>query len=525
MKHTLSPCGHTYKVGLLTIRLLPFSQQLFYVLILLGAALPVAWLGNPLLGRVAAAGEYALAWVLSALGLMLGVFLLHLLRRAGLILAPFCAGLLFAFTHITAAYNIEPGPSFIGSIMETTSEEAFAFITPMLVLHGIAVAALFTGFVWWSRRWFTPWNAVILLLLAAHVLLAQTSRFTANATKDMRDAARWSMEYIHAPIKYALDFPKRDRDKVEQLRALPDPALRPFQRTRQDPLIIVFITGESLRADHLGINGYARDTTPRLAREKLVNFPHTRSFAAWTRESVIGIFTDRLPDQETSRQGSFVRVFQKAGFAVTTYNANTKPNRSDFSLAILTEGARRFYAPRPDMNMVDILRKQLGAQDLELHILSPYGSHFSYRDAYPPEDAVFKPDDFNRPVRMDELPLLVNSYDNSVAYTDKVIAATIDLLRERNAVLIYVSDHGESLGEEGRLMHGEQSAPEQRQVPFFFWFSERYRSTHAKLIANLESRTGEQVQHCNIFHTIFSIADIETQARDASLDLTVPRLR
>ena len=312
-----------------------------------------------------------------------------------------------------------------------------------------------------------------------------------------------------------------EKGRVDALRSLPSAAAFPASLRPQEPLTIVLVVGESLRADHLGMNGYARNTTPRLAKETLVNFPRTRSAAAWTRESVIGMFTNRLPEQEQSTHGSFVSIFQKLGFTVATYSANTKPNRSDYSFAILTEGAKRFYSPRPDMIMVGQLQTQLeAAQGFSLHILSPYGSHFGYRDGYPKEDAAFTPDDYNYPLSTSEIPTIINSYDNTVLYTDKVISAAIDLLRKKNAVLLYVSDHGESLGEEGRFFHGQNTAAEQRQVPFFLWFSERFRAANPAIIAALQAHTKEQVHHSNLFHTILGIAGITTPLRDPARDLT-----
>ncbi len=495
--------------------------QARYACLLLGLALLASLLYNPLLARVGAAPEYAFALLLSSLGLVLGVYLLHCLGKVGLVLAPLFGLVLSLFTYITALYYLEPGPSFIGAMAETTGEEAGVYITFASVGTILAGVAAYTGVVWQTRRFFSHLNVFILVFFGIHLLFAQSNNLTRHATKEMRHAAKWSMEYLTDPIKYALQYVNGEKGRVDTLRNLPSAAAFPASLRPQEPLTIVLVVGESLRADHLSMNGYARSTTPLLAKERLVNFPRTRSTAAWTRESVIGIFTNRLPEQEQSSHGSFVSILQKLGFTVATYSANTKPNRSDYSFAILTEGAKRFYSPRPDMIMVGQLQQQLdAAQGFSLHILSPYGSHFGYRDGYPKEDAAFTPDDYNYPLSTSEIPTIINSYDNTVLYTDKVLSAAIDLLRSKNAVLIYVSDHGESLGEEGRFFHGQNTAAEQRQVPFFLWFSESFRAANPAIIAALEGHTKEQVHHSNLFHTLLGIAGISTPLRDPARDLT-----
>ena len=501
-------------------RLQPFGRQAAYAGLLVLPAVAVTFWANPLLPLVHDRGPYVFALIMSALGLGLGVYILHMLGRLGLVLAPVVCLILMCFTYATAAYNIQPGPAFLGAIMESTPEEAMSFLSVAFFLKGLALVGAYTFFVWWTRRFYSFWNVFLLTFFVGHLLLVQSRMFTGNAGKDMRQAARWSMEYVTDPIKYAKDFFTRDREKVDFLRALKSPADLPSSRDDDDDLVMVVVVGESLRADHLGLNGYERDTTPLLAKEQLVNFPHTHSYAAWTRESVIGIFTDAVEKTREPKLGSFVKLMQKHGFFVNTYNANTKPNRSDFSFNILTEGATRFFAARPDENMVQSFAGELGKHPRELHIFSPYGSHFSYRDAYPESFARFLPDDYARPVEPQDYDKLRNSYDNTVLYTDYVTEEMINLLRDKNAVLVFFSDHGESLGEEGRLAHGDNTAPEQRQVPLLFWFSDRYRAKHPEIPERMQAKTGLQVSHDNLFHTIPSLAGIHSEAVDPSLDLT-----
>ena len=496
----------------------PLASQLFYATLLVIPALITAWLANPLLPYVTNKGEYAFALVSSAAGLAIGVYLLHLLGRVGLFIAPLFAVILTVFTYITTNYNLEPGPSLLGAFMETTFEEASVFFAfePVLLVSGCVIA--YVSFIWWTRRFFSYINVPLLLLFVAHALFVQSSAFTRLNTRDMRQSARWSMDYISDPLKYSIQFPVREKEKLKALRELPSAADMNSRRETDEPLIVVLIVGEALRSDHLGINGYHRNTTPGLAAENLVNFSTARSFATLTRDSVIAMLTDIKPGTTKSAHGSFVPLFKKTGFHVATYSATTKATRGNFSFNVLTEGAKRFFSARPDLRLVDMLKTQIATNPHELHILSPYGNHAAYKDAYPPEEAVFTPDAYT--LDLADVPSFINSYDNAVVYTDKVLVSIIDFLRPHNAILLYASDHGESLGEGGRFYHGNKDAPEQYCIPFFFWFSDSYRERHGERIRNLELRTHETATHHHIFHTLVGLADIRCNAYDARLDLS-----
>jgi len=115
---------------------------------------------------------------------------------------------------------------------------------------------------------------------------------------------------------------------------------------------------------------------------------------------------------------------------------------------------------------------------------------------------------------------LVNSYDNSILYTDYFLSEVINRLKDKNAFLIYASDHGESLGECGRLTHGADGYfKEQREVPIMVWFSEEYKKTHPEKWAAVESFQKQTISHDNIFHSILDCLSIESEIVDKSLSL------
>jgi lipid A ethanolaminephosphotransferase len=122
---------------------------------------------------------------------------------------------------------------------------------------------------------------------------------------------------------------------------------------------------------------------------------------------------------------------------------------------------------------------------------------------------------------------IANSYDNAVLYTDHVLARTIDMLKSQQAhydtALLYVSDHGESLGEKGLFLHGMPYAiapSEQTKVPMVMWFSPGYAKSFGLDLACLQRRARQPASHDNVFHSILGLLDVRTGVRDPSMDLS-----
>jgi lipid A ethanolaminephosphotransferase len=157
------------------------------------------------------------------------------------------------------------------------------------------------------------------------------------------------------------------------------------------------------------------------------------------------------------------------------------------------------------------------------------GSHGpSYWLRYPAEAAAFQPACETDALAECPGEKIVNAYDNTIRYTDAVLAQTIDLLEASDRVipaLYYVSDHGESLGEGGLYLHGAPAfmAPEeQTHVPMVIWMSERFRASLGVDQACLAAGKDDPVSHDNLFSTVLGLLDVTTSVRDPALDLAGP---
>ena len=115
---------------------------------------------------------------------------------------------------------------------------------------------------------------------------------------------------------------------------------------------------------------------------------------------------------------------------------------------------------------------------------------------------------------------LINTYDNSILYTDYIITSAIEQLKDKNAIVIYSSDHGELMGEYGKFGHGHEKIEEfQQDVPLIIWASDRFKKENPGVFESIRKKSGQWKHHNNIFHTILSIAGIKSDCIDEKLNL------
>jgi lipid A ethanolaminephosphotransferase len=159
-----------------------------------------------------------------------------------------------------------------------------------------------------------------------------------------------------------------------------------------------------------------------------------------------------------------------------------------------------------------------------LHQLGNHGP--AYHRRYPDAFRRFQPTCDTPDLRQCSREQIVNAYDNALLYTDHVLARAIDWLRERQAThdtaLVYLSDHGESLGENNLYLHGipYAIAPDtQTKVPMLMWLSPSYAARWRLDAACLRQRATQPVSHDHLFHTLMGLFDVTTTARDPAFDL------
>lgn len=291
--------------------------------------------------------------------------------------------------------------------------------------------------------------------------------------------------------------------------------------------VVVVILGEALRADHLGVNGYGRPTTPLLSTEvNLVSFPHTLTDATYTGAAIPLMMTraESVTDDECFAEPSFITLFKKAGIPTAwVSNQGYEPSYSYFvheaDTAIFCNASRSPYDFRSwlDTDMLPDFRRLLeGSRQGALIVMQPIGSHWWYNSHYESRHAHFKPECIDKEVKHAELSRIINSYDNTIVATDEFVHDLINGLRQRNALLIFMSDHGEMLGEDGVFLHVVDGEPVRRPAAFV-WYSDKYASTYPEKVEALRENADEKIEAGMLFHSVLDGAGVWTEVTERQM--------
>jgi lipid A ethanolaminephosphotransferase len=449
-----------------------------------------------------------------------------------------------AAAHFMGQYGILLDDEMLGNLFETDRAEAMELLGPRLLLDVLLLGLLPAALIWrltpvrqkLSRLLLEKAAVVGLTLAVLTVAVVPFFKEYASMVRNHRE-----IRYLLTPVNYLHSLYVLAADlTVEPAYAEPigrDAAKGADWAELRRPVVTVLVVGETARADHFSLGGYERPTNPRLAEEDIVYFSEVSSCGTATRVSLPCMFSDLgradYSKGEAKRREGLLDVLNHAGIRTVWLDNNAgckgvcehSPTWSATGLDIdgLCEDGECF-----DAILLDEMEKAIaGSTDDTVIVLHQNGSHGpAYYRRYPDEFRVFTPDcrsdDFGDCTREE----IVNSYDNTIYYTDWFLAQVIDRL-EGNAAqfdtaMLYVSDHGESLGEYGLYLHGTPYfvAPgAQTHVPMLLWTSTEYEQDFHLDTACLQGRQAEPLSHDNLFHSMLGLLEVTTAARDAQLDL------
>lgn len=303
-----------------------------------------------------------------------------------------------------------------------------------------------------------------------------------------------------------------------------------FQARSQNPdnqeEIYVLVIGETARFDHFHINGYERGTSPYLDKTKnLISFRNVYSQANLTSISVPQIITRAgYNDIDLQfKEKTIADAFLEAGF-YTAWFANQsggnpiikrlqnevhyfKSNHSDVDI-------RNFLDEDILSDYQKILQEKHHKKFIVIHSL---GSHFRYTNRYPSSFEKYAPvmeeTGYNN-LDFENKDKIINSYDNSILYTDYFLNLLITNLQRENkkAVLLYVSDHGENLYDDDKkyFAHGTVTPTKQEyHIPYFIWFSDKYQESEVDKIARLKNNINAASSSSSTFYTLLDLANIK----------------
>ena len=300
----------------------------------------------------------------------------------------------------------------------------------------------------------------------------------------------------------------------------------------QDKKVFVLVIGETGRAESWSLDGYNRPTNPNLQKLDIINFSQASSCGTQTAVSVPCMFSGMprkaYDENLASHREGLLDIAQRAGYEVTWIdnNAGCKGtcNRIKTYITPCKNGecddGVLLEALHDTLQKLDVKNLQKN----QLIVLHQMGSHGpAYYKRYPQNFEKFKPVCATNNIQDCSHQDLINTYDNTILYTDYVLAQTIDQLEALNVAtgLFYVSDHGESTGEHGLYLHGTPyfiAPSQQTHVPMLMWFSPQWKD-ETKIRTCLQSQQATPVSQDNLFPTVLGLLQIKTQVLNPSLNL------
>ncbi|MDD9158213.1 phosphoethanolamine--lipid A transferase [Aliivibrio sp. S4TY2] len=304
------------------------------------------------------------------------------------------------------------------------------------------------------------------------------------------------------------------------------------------PTLMVVLVGETARAQNSAYNGYERETNPYTKDLGLIAFQNVSSCGTATAHSLPCMFSnmvrtnynrDRANNQDdvldvlTHAGVKSVWIDNDGGDKAVAKNIEKEMIPGDSS-SDLCDGSS-CYDEVLLQGLDERIQNTTGDQLYALHMIGSHGP--TYWKRYPEDMAVFTPACNRSDIENCSDEEITNVYDNTLVYTDYVIAQMIAKLKtysdKYNVVMLYISDHGESLGENGLYLHGApyMIAPkEQTHVPFYIWMSDDYANQKGIDKASVISKAAAGgYSHDNLFHTLLGLYGVKTSAKDNSLDI------
>ncbi|MCB1444883.1 MAG: phosphoethanolamine--lipid A transferase [Rhizobiaceae bacterium] len=443
----------------------------------------------------------------------------------------------------TDRFGVVIDADMVRNAFQTTPAEAGHLITTGFLVHMLLFAALPIGLVFWLRTIRRPFlqsamrKAVVIaacLLVAGGVALGFSKSY-ATAIRQHKDILQ-SLNPA-TPIDGTIKF-LMQAGETAYIAAQPiGTDARIVASAPGKPRVTIIVAGETARAANFSLGGYARDTNPELARQDIVYFPKATSCGTATATSIPCMFSMFPRARYSHRKGleneGLLDVLSHAGADVAWWDNNTGSkgvaDRVTF-IDLVKIADPRFCADGEcqDSVLLDRLDAWLDSVEkdsvLVLHTIGSHGPTYYLR--YPPEFRRFTPDCRTAELANCTDAEIVNAYDNTILYTDHVLSTIIDALKARSGTLetsmIYMSDHGESLGENGLYLHGTPYflAPDfQTHIPFLVWMDPAFMRSTGLDRACMLAAAGKPASHDNLFHSVLGMMNVRTKVYDPGLDV------
>ena len=475
--------------------------------------------------------QASLVIIMLALNFMLTYLSMWLLRIVARILLA-----IFAIINATAVYFIITYSAIINAttienVFNTRYSEASGFFSwslwMFIAVFGVlpALYCLMQPVVIGKAKKLGIYcgSSLAIILLVASLNISQTLWISQHDTELGGLLQPWS--YVVNTCRVISSYQDEQAEEIK----LPDGTIADHEKA-----VVVLVIGESARKANFQLYGYQRDTNPLLSKQEGLKVYQATACATYTTAGTKAIL-------EPKDSGDLYELLPNYAFRTgvdvswRTSNWGEPPIHideylTDTDLSDLYQGKSNDY----DDILYYGLRERIESskKDKVLIILHTSTSHGpKYADKYPKQFEVYKPVAKNIEEGEKNIGMLINAYDNTIRYTDFLLNSLINTLREMkdwHSAMIFISDHGESLGENKMFMHGlpMKLAPKvQYEIPFLVWTSDGFR-TYKQTSSSQDAPEGELpavLEQHYIFHSVLNLLSIQSPAYNKDYDIFVSR--
>lgn len=461
--------------------------------------------------------------------------------------------LLTALLLVTAAasyyvdrYAIYLDRAMLRNVLATHYDEARELLGWGLAWHLLVFGGAPAAVLWWPRLKQRPplralavrtgWIAGAVVVSAASVLGVFAD--FASLMRNHREVRHLITPGNLVAAAAGNAWGRARRPAQPRLAVGADARMAPSWQSRTRPSLLVLVVGETARAQNFSLNGYGRDTNPALARRGVISFGHVTACGTSTEVSLPCMFSPfgrgQYDEEKILTHESLLHVLARAGFQVRWRDNQSGCKGVCDGLPVQQLDHAKIDGLCAEGQCFDevllhgmdtVAADARGNLVVVMHQLGSHGP--AYFKRYPAAFKRFTPACENEDLRHCTAQEILNAYDNSLLYTDHFLSRVIDFLDSAQArydtAMLYLSDHGESLGESGLYLHGMPYAiaPDvQKRVPMVMWLSPAFSRHFGVDPACLRARAQAPLSHDHLFHSVLGLLDVQTTAYNPALDLS-----
>jgi len=437
--------------------------------------------------------------------------------------------------------------SMVQNLFETDVNEASELINSSIIFHVLMFGILPSVFIWFVKidnqsaksEFISRMKLLSVLLLITALSMLWSSKDYAFVLRENR-----SLRFLVNPVfpltslvKYLKIHNGLSNKKRVLVPVFSDAAKYVNAGSEKKKDVLIIVVGETARAANFSLNGYKRNTNPGLQNEDVISYRNTTSCGTATAQSVPCMFSDLTHDNfsvaKAKSRDNLLDGLSHAGLDVLWRDNNS--SCKGVCARVATEDLR-------ELKVEGLCNDEECYDEILLYKLDDYidsitndavivlhqkGSHGpAYYKRHPKEFAKFTPECNLSSVHNCNQEEIVNAYDNTIFYSDYFLSKVIGFLKARsekyNTAMVYMSDHGESLGEKGVYLHGLpyfMAPDEQTHVPFIVWLSESIKEEKYIDSECLMKNSDKKYSQDNLVHSVLGLMNVSTKIYEKNKDV------